>query len=304
MFKKILALLLVLCMSLCMSACGTNDTVSDISSDITTNETTQSQIEETTDNTENEVSAPTTTTSSQTQIVVQQTHQSTPQPQHTHSYTTTVKSATCTEQGYTTYTCSCGDTYNADYVTPSHKYDNYRCSVCSAIDKEHTYEYLVNWIIENGTVDGQFSSISYIDEDGVEYTITYQASNSIIFYVHFVKGGYYRTTGIIFEEISSTYKYIHRVEHLETQWCAIEFSGDIKSSNFTNNTPLSYDNYTSDIGSSVSNTELNVARYSLVDLLIVVEGLLRGQFNSPNNSGLTLKDIGFDMFIDSVVGDV
>jgi hypothetical protein len=32
-------------------------------------------------------------------------------PTHTHSYTQTVTAATCTEQGYTTYTCSCGDTY-------------------------------------------------------------------------------------------------------------------------------------------------------------------------------------------------
>ena len=302
MFKKILALLLVLCMLLCISACGIKDTVSDISSDTTATEITQSQTEETTDNTESKVSTP-TTTPSRTQSAVQPTHQPVPQPQHTHSYTTTVKSATCTEQGYTTYTCSCGNTYNANFVTPSHKYTNYKCSVCGDIDKEHIYEYLLNWIIENGTVDGQYSSISYIDEDGVEYNIAYQASNNIIFHMHFVEGGYYRATGIIFEEISGTYKYIHRVDHLETQLRAIEFSGDIKSSNFTNNTPLSYDNYTSDIGSSVSNSELNVARYCLVDLLIVVEGLLRGQFNSPNNSGLTLKDLGFDIFIDSILED-
>lgn len=32
-------------------------------------------------------------------------------PTHTHSYTQTVTAATCTTQGFTTYTCSCGDTY-------------------------------------------------------------------------------------------------------------------------------------------------------------------------------------------------
>ena len=37
---------------------------------------------------------------------------------HTHSYTATVTKPTCTEQGYTTYTCSCGDTYTDDYVDP------------------------------------------------------------------------------------------------------------------------------------------------------------------------------------------
>ncbi len=33
-----------------------------------------------------------------------------------HSYVTTVTPPTCTEQGYTTYTCHCGDSYIADYV--------------------------------------------------------------------------------------------------------------------------------------------------------------------------------------------
>ena len=37
-------------------------------------------------------------------------------PEHTHSYTTTVTAPTCTEKGYTTYTCACGDGYVDDYV--------------------------------------------------------------------------------------------------------------------------------------------------------------------------------------------
>ena len=35
---------------------------------------------------------------------------------HTHDYEAVVTPATCTEQGYTTYTCECGDTYVNDYV--------------------------------------------------------------------------------------------------------------------------------------------------------------------------------------------
>ena len=35
---------------------------------------------------------------------------------HTHVYTTVVTDPTCTEGGYTTYTCDCGDTYVADYT--------------------------------------------------------------------------------------------------------------------------------------------------------------------------------------------
>ena len=35
---------------------------------------------------------------------------------HDHSYTLSVTAPTCTEQGYTKYTCECGDSYIADYV--------------------------------------------------------------------------------------------------------------------------------------------------------------------------------------------
>lgn len=35
---------------------------------------------------------------------------------HEHSYTSVVTAPTCTEVGYTTYTCTCGNGYNDDYV--------------------------------------------------------------------------------------------------------------------------------------------------------------------------------------------
>ncbi len=39
---------------------------------------------------------------------------------HTHSHNAVVTAPTCTEQGYTTYTCSCGDIYVSDYVPARH----------------------------------------------------------------------------------------------------------------------------------------------------------------------------------------
>ena len=53
-------------------------------------------------------------------------------PPHTHSYTTTVTAPTCTEKGYTTYTCACGDSYVADFVdaTGEHTYDGGICTGC------------------------------------------------------------------------------------------------------------------------------------------------------------------------------
>ena len=37
--------------------------------------------------------------------------------EHPHSYTAVVTPPTCTEQGYTTYTCACGDSYVDNYVS-------------------------------------------------------------------------------------------------------------------------------------------------------------------------------------------
>lgn len=51
---------------------------------------------------------------------------------HTHEYTAAVTAPTCTEQGYTTYTCTaCGDSYVDDYVNAAgHSYANGACTVC------------------------------------------------------------------------------------------------------------------------------------------------------------------------------
>ena len=50
---------------------------------------------------------------------------------HVHEYTATVTEPTCTEEGYTTYICACGDSYVTDEVEPlGHDYADGRCSRC------------------------------------------------------------------------------------------------------------------------------------------------------------------------------
>ena len=53
-----------------------------------------------------------------------------------HSYTPVVSSPTCTEEGFTTYTCSlCNDTYIDDPVPLiDHTYENGSCSLCGKLD--------------------------------------------------------------------------------------------------------------------------------------------------------------------------
>ena len=51
---------------------------------------------------------------------------------HTHEYVSEITVPTCTEQGYTTYTCVCGDSYVDDYTdaTGEHSYENGACVGC------------------------------------------------------------------------------------------------------------------------------------------------------------------------------
>ena len=73
--------------------------------------------------------------------------------EHIHQYTSTVTPPNCTEQGYTTYTCTCGDSYRSDYTNPlDHSWDagvvttpatetapgvkRYTCTRCSATRTE------------------------------------------------------------------------------------------------------------------------------------------------------------------------
>lgn len=53
-----------------------------------------------------------------------------------HSYTTAVTAPTCTEQGYTTYTCSCGDNYVDDYVNATGHADNDGDGYCDACNEQ------------------------------------------------------------------------------------------------------------------------------------------------------------------------
>ena len=58
-----------------------------------------------------------------------------PEVIHEHDYEAVVTDPTCTEQGYTTYTCACGDSYVDDYVDATgHTYKNGICTGCGEED--------------------------------------------------------------------------------------------------------------------------------------------------------------------------
>lgn len=57
---------------------------------------------------------------------------------HEHSYVDTITPPTCTEQGYTTHTCECGDSYVDSYVLAlGHDFKNGVCIRCGEVAKDN-----------------------------------------------------------------------------------------------------------------------------------------------------------------------
>ena len=57
---------------------------------------------------------------------------------HEHVYTSAVTAPTCTERGYTTHTCACGESYTDTYVDAlGHSFKNGECTVCGAEDPNY-----------------------------------------------------------------------------------------------------------------------------------------------------------------------
>lgn len=53
--------------------------------------------------------------------------------EHTHNCDVVVTASTCSEQGYTTYSCACGDSYMGDYTDAAHTYVNNTCTDCGVV---------------------------------------------------------------------------------------------------------------------------------------------------------------------------
>lgn len=134
------SILLITCLCISMVGCANNQAATDPTNESVAAESagnvTGAQIPDETDvatEPATEESAPTETESTATETI------------HAHSYTSKVINPTCTEGGYTTFFCDCGDTYTADQTNAiGHSYSEkvsaptcvgtgyttYTCSVC------------------------------------------------------------------------------------------------------------------------------------------------------------------------------
>ena len=117
-----------------------------------------------------------------------------------HTYTAVVTAPTCTEKGYTTYTCACGDTYVDDYIDANgHSYKTTKtlattskdgktvtaCTVCGYVSKTITYykassiklsatAYTYNGKAQKPTVTVKNSKGTTL-KNGTDYTVAYSS---------------------------------------------------------------------------------------------------------------------------------
>ena len=105
---------------------------------------------------------------------------------HTHAYTSAVTAPTCTAEGYTTYTCACGDTYTDTKVAATgHSFGEWKttkaatclatgvetrtCSVCSAAETQDTakaaHDYIKTVTAPTKTTQGFTTNVCYVCKD-------------------------------------------------------------------------------------------------------------------------------------------
>lgn len=163
--KKSITILLTVILLLSVTACSKNGNM-ELPYDSTAanmNETNATDV--TNESESNDAGNPTTGQSQNgTEATTSQNKETAPTaPTHTHSYASKTTDPTCTKDGYTTYTCSCGDNYISDKLASvGHKFGDWnttkeptekttgvserKCSVCAAVETK-----ILGKLIENHT---------------------------------------------------------------------------------------------------------------------------------------------------------
>ena len=112
------------------------------------------------------------------------------EPEHQHEYTAVVTAPTCTDKGYTTYTCACGDSYVADEVEATgHSYVD---GICSCGDVVSVIPEVGKGYIF-GMLQGNLNKVYYLKGgmDGYYMATTTDPAQAIYVFIEETEGGYY-----------------------------------------------------------------------------------------------------------------
>ena len=91
---------------------------------------------------------------------------------HVHAHEEVVTAPTCTAAGYTTYTCSCGDTYTGNEIAAlGHSFAEGSCSTCGAADPDYVAPQppVANDKLINFSEWEEFAKGKYADGDTVKF---------------------------------------------------------------------------------------------------------------------------------------
>ena len=90
-------------------------------------------------------------------------------PAHVHSHEAVVTEPTCTESGFTTYTCACGDSYIADETAAlGHTFEEGNCTRCGEADPDYAapFTYAISDTPSNGNSWAKLGSGTISGEAG------------------------------------------------------------------------------------------------------------------------------------------
>ena len=199
-------------------------------------------------------------------------------PSHTHSYSKMTTVPTCTEKGYTTYTCSCGDSYVGNYTDATHSFSQYLCDNCGIHDKEHTYEFLIEFVKEVGTA---YATIVELDvyKDGSVFL----AYNAVEKYLYIYSAEETELGFTYFSIALDNFYYGVTTDYFDV-------SGYIDAKNYTDGAPIADYKYSG----SASNKyyALEYARICNAYLISVLNDIA----TQSEEWQLTMEDIGFSSY--------
>ncbi len=193
------------------------------------------------------------------------------------------KDATCIAEGIKRKVCTqCKkDLEKAVIDKSAHSYSNYKCTVCGEFQKDGLSGYLSDWVQKNGKVNGETVSLDFYIDD-ILYGLTYNATGDYFFF-SLLDENYNDFLSLKFTETAGIYElaYIQGTEP-NTR----EVYGKIDASKFTENTPITVEEY---LGNSDG-------RPGAVENCRICTGLLLdaiGTAFEKYNVGLTLNNLGF-----------
>lgn len=180
-------------------------------------------------------------------------------------------------------------------TTASHKYSDYKCSSCGKIQDEHQVDYLKNWTMKNGTVDGEFVRYrSYVGNYNIWSMLTWEYGvYNFKFAWADLEDDEIVVTSLYPENYLTDGTYYCSVAVLEpvTENTILSVEFLISPQSFTKNSPITVIDYNGDISGGDVNTAAEYCRVLICQLLDQTKTELKRL-----NIGMTLADLGFTAY--------